>query len=74
MKTQVNYRRAWLHLLRIGDRVNWVDPTNVDSGTYMIDDIYYLEGTNIEEAEFHLTSEEFDGEFTAIGSEIYPEG
>lgn len=73
MKTETNYRRAWLNTLRIGDLVYWVDPTNVDTGTYIIEDIYYPEGTNIEDAEFCLSSEEFPGEFTAIGSEIYPE-
>lgn len=72
MKTEINYRKAWLHSLRPDDLVYWVDPLNVDTGTYMIDDIYYPEGTDIEQADFYLICENDSLQFTAFGSEIYP--
>lgn len=72
MKTKIDYRKEWLYSLRPGDMVYWVDPTNVDTGTYMIDDIYYPEETDIENADFYLICENDVMQFTAIGSEIYP--
>jgi hypothetical protein len=72
MKTEINYRKAWLLKLDIEDEVRWEDPTGVNSGVYIIDDITYPDGTDIEDAEFHLICDHDMAQYTALGFEIFP--